>query len=131
MPKKRKNCKRDDYSDNDIIDALESCNYAIPAAAKKLGVGNATLYKWIQASPNIKAHQQFKLGMDAVKAREVLNQILDEHHGDAKKLREIIAVCKILLDKAEADKQDVEIKETHKLDKELEEKLNELLGLEE
>jgi hypothetical protein len=123
--------KRKDTPDSKIMDALDASDYSIHRASTRLGVHPSTLYRWISDSPNLKKYIAHRLEFDAVKAREKLEHMLE--HADAldpKQMGHVISICKILLDKAEANKAQLEI--DHVLDvsvnEEVESKIRKLLG---
>jgi transposase-like protein len=91
------------------MDALDACDYSIHKAATRLGIQANTLYHWIRKSENLSKYIAYRLQFDAVKAREKLEGILEQvDHLNPAMLGHVIQVCKILLDKAEADKTDVQ-----------------------
>lgn len=122
--------KRKDYPDSVIMNALDACNYSIPKAAERLGVRPNTLYHWIQTSDNLRQYRNMKLEMDAVTAREKLNDMLAKLDAlDPRVSGHVISICKILIDKAEANKMDNSpMKVQHEIDKDLEDKIRKLLG---
>ena len=120
--------KRSKVTNNEIMDALDATGFSLLKASKLLGVGKTTLFKWVNADPTLKAYRSQQLGLDAVKARDVLNNILENaDHMDTRVMGHVISVCKLLLDKAEADKQDMNVSHEHKIDKELDAKINKLM----
>ena len=124
------NGKRGDYPDSKIMDALDAANYSIRKAAERLGVCEATLYRWIKDSANLSKYLNLKLETDALKAREKLNDILDKlDFNDSKFTGHVISVCKILLDKVEADKQEMHMTQETTIDQDLEEKVRRLLDM--
>lgn len=122
--------KRDEIPDSKIMDALDAEEYNIKRAAARLGIKPNTLYKWIKDSENLKKYVDLRIENDAVRARDKLSEMLE--YGDAldpRQMGHIISICKILLDKAEADRQSLDISQqtTHKIDKELQDKIRDLL----
>lgn len=123
--------KRKDTPDSKIMDALDASDYSIHRASTRLGVRPSTLYYWISDSPNLKKYIAHRLDFDAVKAREKLEQMLEQADAlDPRQMGHVIQICKILLDKAEANKSQLEI--DHVLDvgvnEEIEKKIRDLLG---
>ena len=119
--------KRDDFTDSQIMDALDACNYNVRLASDRLGIMPNTLYRWIKNSKNLTKYIADRLGFDAVRARDKLNEILDKADPmDTKYTNNVISICKILLDKSEADanKQEINMKQEMVLDKDLEAKIN-------
>lgn len=102
--------KRNDFHDSEIMDALDAAGYNISRAAGTLGVKPNTLYKWIKESDNLSKYIRMRVEADAVKARDTLNDILDRADlDDPRMTSNVVSICKILLDKAESDKQSLDI----------------------
>jgi transposase-like protein len=125
MPNKRK-----DFTDSQIMDALDAEELNVSRAAGRLGIAPNTLYQWIKKSPNLKGYLQMRTETDAVKARDKLNRILDlADELDPRQMGHIITICKILIDKQEADKQQLDVNQHTKLevDSEIQDKIRKLL----
>lgn len=121
--------KRDQTSDNQILDALEASDGNFTKAAHKLGIQRATLSKWVLESENLKGLIALRVADDAVLARDTLHNVLtDCDHENKDFTGHIIRVCQILLDKAEANKLDVTSTVSNKIDIELSNKIKDLLG---
>lgn len=122
--------KRKDFQDSQIMDALDAENYNVSKAAGRLGVQPNTLYKWIKDSENLSNYVKLRTDADAVKARDKLNFILEHADSlDPRQMGHIISICKILIDKAESDKSDININQQtkHKIDEDLKDKIQRLL----
>jgi hypothetical protein len=122
--------KRKDFNDSEIMDALDAESYNITKAAGRLGVRPNTLYKWVKESENLTTYISFRTESDAVRARDKLDEILSSADTlDPRQMGHIISICKILLDKQEADKNHLEVDQTntHTIDKDLEDKIKKLL----
>lgn len=125
----KKKGKRQQINDSEIMDALDASNGHVGRAASKLGVTNGTLSKWILESENLKKYQSMRRSQDAIKARDKLNDIMDTlEHEDPRFTGHVIKVCQILLDKAEADKHEVNQTNINKMDEELAKKIDQLIG---
>lgn len=112
------------------MDALDAESYNITKAAGRLGVRPNTLYKWVKESENLATYISFRTESDAVRARDKLDEILSSADTlDPRQMGHIISICKILLDKQEADKNHLEVDQTntHTIDKDLEDKIKKLL----
>ena len=121
--------KRNHIQDSVIMNALDVAEYSIHKASSRLGVCPATLHRWIKKSENLQRYINERLEFDAVKAREKLEYMLDNVDClDPKTMGNIISICKILLDKAEANKSEVSVTKTVTIDEDLEKKIKELLG---
>jgi hypothetical protein len=121
--------KRKDFTDSQIMDALDASEYNITKAAKLLTVNPQYLYKWVRDDDNLKGYLRMRVESDAVKARDKLNEILELANAlDPKQMGHVVQICKILLDKQEADKQQLDIHTQHSVDEELNEKIKKLLG---
>ena len=122
--------KRKDFEDSTIMDALDACEYSIPKAAQRLGVGVAHFYNWIDKSPNLKSYIRLKLELDAVNAREKVQEIMQLDHNDPKFTGHVLGACKLLIDKADASKLQVDGTQSvsHTVDDELGETIRKLLG---
>lgn len=123
--------KRQDYTDSEIMDALDSTDYNVSAAAKRLGIQTTTLNRWIRESDNLRKYIQWRIEGDAVKARDRLNEILEQaDHLDPRQMGHVISVCKILLDKVEADRNHLSVEGAlnHGIDPDAVDLINKLLG---
>lgn len=100
--------KRKDFEDSTIMDALDACEYSIPKAAQRLGVGVAHFYNWIDKSPNLKNYVRLKLELDAVNAREKVQEILGLDLHDPKFTGHVLSAAKLLIDKADSTKIQVD-----------------------
>ena len=129
--KDKHKAKRKDYTDSAIMDALDAANYSLTEAARFLGVSYPTLRNWVLKSDNLGPYMRNRQADQAIRAREALDEILnamDAH--DPRQASILKDTAKILLDKFEATKLDITSDNTHKVsvDKELDDKLKELLG---
>ena len=121
--------KRKHIQDSVIMDALDACEYSVHKAAVRVGVTSATMYRWIQKSDNLKKYIAWRLDFDAVKAREKLEFMMENVDClDPKTMGNVIAICKILLDKAESNKVDTNVTNTITVDSALEDRIKKLLG---
>lgn len=121
--------KRDDFTDSEIMDALEAEGMHVARAAGRLGIGINTLYTWLANDPNLKKFRSWRTQHDAVSARDKLKDILERADElDPRQMGHVINICKILLDKAEADKTEAKIDVNGGINQELEDKLKKLLG---
>lgn len=107
--------KRKDFSDSVIMDALDACDYSITKAAVKLGVTSSTLYRWINQSDNLRKYRFMQIEQHALLAREKIEQIIKQaDYLDPRQMGAVISACKIFLDKAEANKLNIEGEVSHK-----------------
>ena len=121
--------KRKHYPDSKIMDALDACDYAISKAALRLGIASSTLYTWVRNSPNLNKYIANRLELDALKARDKLEEILEKADAlDPKFTGNVIQVCKILMDKVEPDRQQLDTNHKLEIDVDLNDKINKLLG---
>lgn len=121
--------KRKDYQDSEIMDALDATGYNLTKAAKRLGVKPEHFYRWVKESDNLRNYVRMRTESDASKARDKLNDILDSADAmDPRIMGNIISICKILLDKAEADKNTLEVTGLGVIDEELNDRIKQLLG---
>ena len=111
------------------MDAIEAAEYNITEASRRLGIRRTNLSAWIRNEDNLRNFVKHRIEMDAVKARDKLNEILSLADSlDPKQMGHVVNICKILLDKAEADKSQVDVTTHNKIDDELNEKIKKLLG---
>lgn len=125
--------KRKDYTDGDVLDAINATNGSIPKAAEKLGIASGTLYDWIRKSDNLSCLINRQREMDALLARDKLNYMLNTLDAvDPKYTGHIISICKIMLDKVEADKSSIVTNnKIEVINHEIEAKINRLLNADE
>lgn len=112
--------KRKDFQDSQIMDALDACDYSIHKASDMLGITPSTLYRWVNQSDNLRKYRGMQIESHALKAREKLEQIIEgADHLDPRQMGPIISACKIFMDKAEANKLNIEgdVSHTHGIDK--------------
>lgn len=120
--------KRDLTTDNEILDALDACDGHVGRAALCIGVTTNTLSRWILDSDSLKAHAAHRREQDGMRARDKLNEILDDlDHRIPEFTGHVIRVCRTLLDKSEADKMDIKQTTVNKLDRETEKKIDAML----
>lgn len=121
--------KFDDFNLNDIFNALDACEFNLSKTASMLGIAGHTMRKWARDKEQVRKYIAFRTADDAARARDRLNEILESADiNDPKVMGHVVSVCKILLDKNEADKQEVESNVNINIDKELDIKLRKLLG---
>jgi hypothetical protein len=126
---KKHHAKRSEYNDSTIMDALDAVDYNINEAAKVLGLNTGTLRNWIIRSDNLSAYIKHRQAEGAMKAREKLEYMLDNLDPlDPRQASVLKDICKTLMDKYEPDLSASEVKATHELNTELNDKINELLG---
>ena len=122
--------RRKDFEDSVIMDALDACDYSIPKAAVRLGVQTSTLYGWVDKSHNLKTYVRLKLELDAVTAREKVHEIMQLDHHDPKFTGHVLGACKLMIDKADSTKVQVDSNAAIDLtvDGDLSDTLKKLLG---
>lgn len=111
--KNKHRANRKDYPDSRIHDALDGNNFCLSSTAVSLGVSVATLRNWVIRSPNLNGYVQHKQAEQALKAREKLEQIMENMDpADPRSAAVLMQTCKIMLDRFEPtlSKQEVNSK---------------------
>lgn len=107
--------KRKDFEDSQIMDALDASDYSVHKAAAMLSVTPQTLYRWINQSDNLRKYRFMQIEAHALMARDKIEQIISQaDYLDPRQMGSVISACKIFLDKAEANKLNIEGEVAHK-----------------
>lgn len=125
---KDKRVNRRDYTDSQIMDALDRCDYNLYEASKFLGIATSTFRNWVVSSDNINKYLKYKQADGALKAREKLEYMLDNLDAlDPRQAGVVKDICKTLLDKYEPDLTKSEVDTTVSFDEVLDDKIKKLL----
>jgi len=107
--------KRKDFPDSVIMDALDANDYSIFKAADMLGIASSTLYTWINSSDNLRKYRYMQIEAHGLLAREKIEAILTQaDHLDPRQMGHVLSAAKIFMDKAEANKLNIEGEVSHK-----------------
>lgn len=120
---------RKQIPDSEIMDALDAADMKTSVAADTLGVTMGTLARWIRESPNLAEYKRGQLASRAAVAWEKLEEIVEQlDHTDKDFTGHVVKACKIMIDKVDADKTEIQQNNTFREDKdEVNNKLRELL----
>lgn len=131
--KSKHKAKRSDFSDVQLMDALESNMFNISQTSKSLGISYSTLRNWIKKHDGlqefIRTGQSQRVDELEQVFRDVMLQCVGEE--DPRKLGIALNAAKILYDKLKSDKietTNTNVNHNIEMDEETENRLNQLFG---
>lgn len=129
----RHRAKRSDYSDVEIMDALEANMFNISQTARALGVSYTALRNWIKKHDGLNDFIREGQGQRVDELEQVFRDVMLQCSGeeDPRKLGIALQAAKILYDKLKSDKLETtntNVNATVEMDEETEQKLKDLFG---
>jgi hypothetical protein len=127
---KKHKANRSEYTDSEIMDALDASFGNINDAAKRMGLHCNTLRAWIRNSPSLSTYVQLLTESRAEEIETVFMDIVRASRNDPAMTGYAISAGKILLDKIKANKLDVNHSGTitNEISDDAKARLKELLG---